>query len=73
MTMQPQPWIIEEFNRREREKRDAQWAPIPLQAPRWDGVVDHPDVSDDGEDRDERRSSVIIIDMNDLGVLEEAL
>lgn len=71
--MQPQPWMIEEFNRREREKQDAQWAPIPLHAPRWDGVIERPDVSDELDDNDEQRSSVIIIDMNDLGVIDDSL
>jgi len=66
--MYPPPWMIEEFNRKEREREDARFEPIPLHAPSWDGVVDrHDDDDNDEEPAAERsRSTVIIIDMNEL-------
>ncbi len=66
--MYPPPWMIEEFNRKERERENARFEPIPLQAPSWDGIVDqHDDDELDEEPNGGRpRSTVIIIDMNEL-------
>ncbi len=69
--MQPQPWVIEELNRREREKQDARWQPVPLQAPRYEGGYDHTSHDDESE-QDNTRAVVIVIDMNDLGDIEDA-
>jgi hypothetical protein len=66
--MYPAPWMIEEFNRKERERENARFEPIPLHAPSWEGVVDHQEDDDlDEQPNAERpRSTVIIIDMNEL-------
>jgi hypothetical protein len=63
--MLPPPWMIDQLNRREREREAARWEPIPLQAPTWDGLIHHED-RDIEEDEGVPRSTVIIIDMNDL-------
>jgi hypothetical protein len=68
--MLPAPWIIDEINRREREREQQRWEPIPLHAPTVDAVIWREDADDDDAE-DVGRSTVIVIDLNDLHIIED--
>lgn len=60
--MKPQPWIVEEELRRERERRSA-WQPEPLHAPSPVPPMAPPREERDDKPANDDRGRVIIIDM----------